>query len=74
MSNAIGTLISLILLAGILFLFDTTWWRIFSKAGRSRAMGLLMFIPLVNFIMLLVLTFGEWPVHKELRELRRQTP
>jgi membrane-anchored protein YejM (alkaline phosphatase superfamily) len=50
------------------------WWKIFSKAGHIGAIGLLMWIPLVNIILLLYLAFSEWPIHKELRELRRQTP
>ncbi len=48
------------------------WWKIFAKAGYSGAMGLLMFIPLVNLIMLLILAFGEWPIHRELQQLRQQ--
>ena len=48
------------------------WWKIFSKAGYNGAMGLLMLIPIVNLIMLLVLAFGEWPIYKELKQLRSQ--
>jgi len=46
------------------------WWKIFSKAGYSGAMGLLMLVPIVNFIMILVLAFGQWPIHRELEQLR----
>lgn len=49
------------------FFFFLIWWKIFSKAGYSGAMGLLMAVPFVNFIMLLILAFGDWPVQKELR-------
>jgi hypothetical protein len=48
------------------------WWKIFSKAGYSGAMGLLMFIPIVNLIALLILAFGEWPIQREVQMLRQQ--
>jgi hypothetical protein len=44
------------------------FWRIFSKAGFSGALSLLMFIPLVNLIMIFVLAFSEWPALREKRE------
>ena len=46
--------------------------KIFSKTGYGWAMGLLMLIPIANFIMLLVLAFSEWPIQKELRALKAQ--
>lgn len=47
------------------------WWRIFSKAGYSGAMSLLLFIPIANLIVLCVLAFAEWPILKELNQLRQ---
>ena len=44
--------------------------RIFSKAGYSWALGLLMLIPIANIIMPFVLAFSDWPVCRELRELK----
>ena len=44
------------------------FWRIFSKAGFSGALSLLMFIPLVNLVMIFVLAFAEWPAMREKRE------
>ncbi len=46
--------------------------KIFSKAGYSWALGLLMFVPIVNIIMPFVLAFGDWPIQKELRLLKQQ--
>ena len=46
------------------------WWRIFSKAGYSGALGLLMFVPIANLVVLLILAFAEWPIHAELKQLR----
>jgi hypothetical protein len=48
--------------------------RIFSKAGFSWALGLLMFVPIANIVMPFVLAFSEWPVHRELRMLKEQQP
>jgi hypothetical protein len=47
------------------------WWKIFSKAGYSGAMGLLMFVPIANLIVLCILAFSEWPVLRELNTLRQ---
>jgi len=46
--------------------------KIFSKAGYSWALGLLMLIPIVNIIMAFFLAFADWPVQKELRRLKQQ--
>jgi hypothetical protein len=70
MSDVTGTFLSLIFLVGIFGLIGAIWWKIFSKAGYNGAMGLLMFVPIVNLIMIGVLAFSEWPIQKELSELR----
>ena len=44
---------------------------IFHKAGYSWALGLLMLIPIANIIMIFVLAFGDWPVRRELRQLKQ---
>jgi hypothetical protein len=46
------------------------WWKIFSKAGYSGALALLMLIPLVNIIMIFFLALAEWPIQKELAQLK----
>lgn len=48
------------------------WCRIYSKTGYSWAFGLLMIIPIANFVMLCVLAFSDWPVLKEVKALRQQ--
>jgi hypothetical protein len=68
---AIGGLILMLAIALFFFVLGIViWWKIFSKAGYSGALGLLMLIPVVNFILLLVLAFGEWPIQRELRSLQ----
>lgn len=44
---------------------------LFHKAGYSWAFGLLMLVPLVNIIMIFILAFGDWPVRRELRQLKQ---
>ncbi|MFC1676801.1 hypothetical protein ACFL3G_07055 [Planctomycetota bacterium] len=46
--------------------------KIFSKAGYSWALGLLMLVPIANIIMPFVLAFSDWPICKELRLLKQQ--
>ena len=50
------------------------WGTIFKKAGYSRAMGLLMLIPLVNFIMLIWFAVARWPLEDEVERLRLTAP
>lgn len=54
------------------FLSITVWinWRIASKAGYPGPASLLMLVPLVNIFTLLYFAFAEWPIQKELRDLR----
>ena len=47
--------------------------KIFSKAGFSWALGLLMLVPIANIVMLFVLAFAEWPIQRELRSYRQQS-
>ena len=67
-----GIIISSLIFSLIAIIFAVViYWRIFAKAGYSGALGLLMFVPIVNIIMLCILAFGEWPIYKELNYLRQ---
>jgi hypothetical protein len=59
--------LAMIVLTAVLFC------KIFSKAGYHWALGLIMLIPIGNLVMLCVLAFGQWPIHRELDALRTQT-
>jgi hypothetical protein len=65
---AFGILTSLIVIAIKVLIFC----KIFSRAGYSWALGLLMLVPIANIIMLFVLAFGDWPIQRELRLLKQQ--
>jgi hypothetical protein len=47
------------------------FWMIFSKAGFSGWMSLTQIVPLVNVIVLFYLAFAEWPIQREVRQLKR---
>jgi len=61
-------LVLLVLIVALVVVFG----MIFSKAGFSAWLGLLMLIPLVNVCAVLFLAFAEWPVHRELNQLKQQ--
>jgi uncharacterized membrane protein len=67
----IGIVALLLWIAVTVFMVIASW-RIFSRAGYAGALGLLMFVPIVNLVMLYVLAFREWPIYKELQALRTQ--
>ena len=51
--------------------------KLFGKAGYHWAYGLLILLPIANAVLPVYLAFADWPVRRELRELRQrlgQTP
>ena len=44
--------------------------RIFGKAGYHWALGLLILVPIVNIIIPFYLAFADWPVQRQLRDLK----
>ncbi|MDP2737470.1 MAG: hypothetical protein Q8O82_01870 [Pseudorhodobacter sp.] len=54
--------IMFLVFAGIIVI---PFWMIFSKAGHSKWLSLLMVIPLVNVITLCWLAFSRWPSLRE---------
>lgn len=52
-----GPLMMLVMAAVIIVPF----WFIFSKAGYSKWLSLLMVVPLVNLVLLYFLAFSQWP-------------
>ena len=41
------------------------FWVIFSKAGHSKWLSLLMVVPMVNIVMLYFLAFSTWPNQRD---------
>jgi UPF0716 family protein affecting phage T7 exclusion len=70
-----GVIILIALAINIVYVI--AFCKIFAKAGYHWALGLLMLIPVANFIMPLILGFGQWPIYRELdayRQGRQRTP
>ena len=65
-------LVTTIISVALIIFAIVIYWRIFAKAGYSGALGLLMFIPIANIIVICVLAFGEWPIYRELNALRQR--
>ena len=43
---------------------------IFRKAGYSGIQIILLFVPIVNLVLFVWFALSEWPIQKELRELK----
>lgn len=43
------------------------FWKIFSRAGFSGWLSLLMLVPLINLVVLYVIAFANWPASREAR-------
>lgn len=56
-----GLFMGLIMMAVIILPF----WFIFSKAGYSRWLSLLMVVPIINIVMVYFLAFSTWPNQRE---------
>lgn len=74
MKELIGLLTVAILASTLFYFIGLIWWKIFAKAGYNGALGLLLFVPLVNVIMLCILAFQEWPIERELAHVKRLLP
>jgi len=62
----IGAIVAVV----IWVIFLVAYIKIISRAGYSGWWVLVMFVPILNIIMLLVFAYKEWPIQRELRELR----
>jgi hypothetical protein len=65
MLAGMGTMaiIWLVIVAFLIFIY----WKIFSKAGYSGALALLLIVPIVNLILIIWFAFADWPILKRLR-------
>jgi uncharacterized membrane protein YhaH (DUF805 family) len=70
--EAIGLLVFALFGLAIAAFMLWVWARIFSSAGYSGWMCLLMIVPLANIIWLLIFAFSKWPVVRELETYRQR--
>jgi hypothetical protein len=50
--------------------FFIAYIQIIRRAGYSGWWILVWFVPILNVVMLLIFAYKEWPIQRELRELR----
>lgn len=67
----LGGCFGIFLMLAISIFVAFVYCKIFAKAGFHWALGLLMFVPIVNLIAILVLAFSEWPIERKLRDYRQ---
>lgn len=60
----------LIIVLGSAGLAIAIWAAIFPKAGYPRWWAVLIIIPIANLVVLIILAAQEWPIHREMRDLR----
>ncbi len=53
-------------------LMVVAYCKICSRTGHNWALGLLMLVPVANVVLPLILAFTDWPIQKELRQLKQQ--
>lgn len=58
----IPELLILFVIVGVFCVYIFGWAKVFSKAGYSGELCILMLIPLVNLITFIWFAFSEWPV------------
>ena len=62
-----------LILAVLSMLVVVPFWKICTKAGFPGALSLTQLVPILNFLVLFYLAFAEWPVHRQLNEMRRRS-
>jgi len=70
--GAIFTIIMIFFVLIIAIIQIVAFCKIFSKAGFSWVLGLLMLVPIANIIMFFFLAFADWPIQRELRSYKQQ--
>ncbi|MEA5445042.1 hypothetical protein VCB98_04315 [Gammaproteobacteria bacterium AB-CW1] len=48
----------------LMIFFAVCGYQIARKAGYNPWLGLLAAIPIVHLVLLLILAFSEWPIHR----------
>ncbi len=55
----------------ILSLYVVFWVKVFSKAGFSGVLAVVMFVPFLNIALLIYFAFAKWPIQQELERLKQ---
>jgi hypothetical protein len=66
-----GAAIGLFLVGlAVALVFIIAYIKIITKAGYSAWWVLILLVPIANVVMLLIFAYKEWPIQRELAELR----
>lgn len=71
-STGVGLIVLLVVYLAMFIVFVWADVRIIRRAGYSGWWFLICLVPLVNLVMFLVFAFKEWPIQRELAQLRAQ--
>jgi hypothetical protein len=67
-----GVGLAVVIIVGLAFwlVFVIAYIKIITRAGYSGWWVLIVLVPIANIVMLLIFAYKEWPIQRELRELR----
>jgi len=68
--SGVGLTVAIIIGIAIWLVFVIAYIKIITRAGYSGWWVLIIIVPIVNIVMLLIFAYKEWPIQRELRELR----
>lgn len=68
--GAAGVTVAIVVGITIWIVFIIAYIKIITKAGYSGWWVLILLVPIVNIVMLLAFAYKEWPIRRELAELR----
>jgi len=71
LQEILGAGLGIGVVVGLLFLTALIAWKITAKTGYPGVLGLLYFVPIANIVFLLIMAFSEWPVHREMKSLKK---
>jgi len=68
--GGVGIAVAIIIGIAIWLVFVVAYIKIITRAGYSGWWVLIIIVPIANIVMLLIFAYKEWPIQRELRELR----
>jgi uncharacterized membrane protein YhaH (DUF805 family) len=60
--------VAIIAIIGLIIVLPS--WKIFTKAGFSGWLAVLMVVPIVNILVEYYVAFSDWPLSRENRQLK----
>jgi uncharacterized membrane protein len=68
--NGVALAVVIIIGIAVWLVFVIAYIKIITRAGYSGWWVLIIIVPIANIVMLLIFAYKEWPIQRELRELR----